>query len=124
MKKYLGLAAIIALVSVLLSGCSGYGTPANPPPTTTATTSPGQSTNAVTIFNYSFAPGTLTVKVGTTVTWTNKDGFAHTVTADDNSFNSGNVAANATYSHTFSKAGTFAYHCSIHTYMKGTVIVQ
>ena len=57
------------------------------------------------------------------VTWTNNDATTHTVTADDGSFNSGNIAPGGKFSHTFSTAGTIAYHCSIHTSMKAKVVV-
>jgi plastocyanin len=90
-------------------------------PTTTAAAAAG---NAVSIANFAFSPASITVKVGDQVTWTNNDSTTHTVTADDNSFSSGDLAPGATFSFTFTKAGTFPYHCSIHTSMKGTVVVQ
>ena len=77
--------------------------------------------NALSIANMSFGPSAITVKAGTTVTWTNNDNTAHTVTADDNSFDSGNLNKGATFSHTFATAGTFHYHCTYHPMMTGTV---
>lgn len=77
---------------------------------------------AATIKGFAFSPNPLTVKVGTTVTWTNDDTVLHTVTADDKSF-SGFVLPGKTFSHTFTTRGTFTYHCSIHPFMKGSVIV-
>ena len=71
----------------------------------------------------SFSPTSLTVTAGTTVTWKNNDNTTHTATADDGSFDSGNIAPGASFSHTFSAAGTIAYHCSIHTTMKAKVVV-
>jgi plastocyanin len=65
----------------------------------------------------------LTVPVGTTVTWTNHDEEPHTVVANDGSFHSPSLGTNATFSYTFSTAGTFAYICSIHPFMHGTVVV-
>ena len=80
--------------------------------------------NAVTISNFAFSPASITVPVGTKVTWTNQDSATHTVTADDGkSFDSKGVAQGATYSFTFTTAGTFAYHCAVHPDMKATVIV-
>jgi len=76
------------------------------------------------IIDFGYDPGTVTVKVGGSVTWTNTGATAHTVTADDGSFDSKSLASNATFSQTFAKAGTFAYHCAIHPGMKGTVTVQ
>jgi plastocyanin len=78
----------------------------------------------VSIKNFAFSVGSLTVNSGTTVTWTNNDAATHTVTADDNSFNSGNIAPGKTYSKTFSSSGTFAYHCTIHPGMQATVVVK
>jgi plastocyanin len=78
----------------------------------------------VAIANFSFQPATITVPVGTTVTWTNNDSASHTVTADDGSFKSESLGSGATFSQTFATAGTFAYHCAIHSTMKGTVVVK
>jgi plastocyanin len=60
---------------------------------------------------------------GGTVTWTNKDATAHTVTDNGGSFDSGNIAADATYTMTFPKAGTFTYHCTIHSMMPAATVV-
>jgi len=104
------------LVSILaLAGLSANLTP----PVATA-----QATTNVTIKNFSFNPSSITVVIGVnnTVTWTNEDTVTHTVTADNGSFGS-SVPPGTTFTHTFTTAGVFAYHCSIHTYMKGTVKV-
>jgi plastocyanin len=77
----------------------------------------------VDINNFAFAPSTLTVPVGTTVTWTNRDEEPHTVVADDGSFHSPGLGTNGTYAFTFAKAGTFGYVCSIHPFMHATVVV-
>jgi plastocyanin len=108
--------ALVVLVSA--SACSGYGT------TSSTSSAPPASGSSVTLSNFAFSPATLTVKVGTTVTWTNKDTATHTVVSDTGVFGSGNLATNASFSYTFSTAGTFTYHCSIHPNMKATVIVQ
>ena len=76
------------------------------------------------IASFSFQPAALTVSVGTTVTWTNNDSASHTVTADDGSFKSGTLGKGETFSQTFATAGTFAYHCAIHSSMTGTITVQ
>jgi plastocyanin len=70
-----------------------------------------------TIQNFAFNPNRLPVKAGTTVTWTNLDGVAHTVTADDGSFTSSPIAPSGTFSHTFAKPGSVTYHCAIHAFM-------
>jgi len=80
--------------------------------------------NEVLIQNMAFSPATITVAAGTTITWTNKDGMTHTITSDSNLFDSGNIANNGTYTHMFATAGTFAYHCSIHTDMMASVKVN
>jgi LPXTG-motif cell wall-anchored protein len=65
----------------------------------------------------------MTVPMGTTVTWTDKSDTAHTVTSDTGAFGSSPVQPNQTFRFTFSQAGSFAYHCSIHPYMHGTIVV-
>lgn len=80
--------------------------------------------NEVIIQGMAFNPSAITVSAGTTITWTNKDGVAHTVTSDTGLFDSGSLGSNETYSRTFSTAGTFPYHCTIHPFMKGSVIVN
>lgn len=77
----------------------------------------------VSISNFAFSPAAITVIQGTRVTWTNMDAVAHTVTAKDGSWGSGTLAHGASYSHVFSAAGTYAYFCSIHPFMTGTVTV-
>jgi plastocyanin len=80
--------------------------------------------SSVSIQNFSFQPQGVTVNVGESVTWTMKDANTqHTVTADDSSFNSGGLNTGQTFSHTFTQAGSFSYHCNIHPSMTGTVTV-
>lgn len=76
------------------------------------------------IINFSFMPPEITVERGATVTWTNMDNATHTVTANDNSFNSGSLTNGNTYARRFDQAGTFTYRCTVHPRMMGTVIVQ
>jgi plastocyanin len=71
-----------------------------------------------------FMPMSLTVAVGTTVTWKFDDSTDHTVTADDQSFTSPALGKGKTYTHTFTTAGTVKYHCSIHPFMTATIIVK
>lgn len=77
----------------------------------------------VRIAGFAFNPATRGAKVGDSVTWTNKDGTTHTVTADDGAFDAGNLASGKSFSFTFDRAGTFAYHCKIHQSMTGKVTV-
>jgi plastocyanin len=79
--------------------------------------------NAFSINNFAFVPATLAVPVGTTATWTNHDEEPHTVVANDGSFHSPGLGANATFSHTFAAAGSFDYICSIHPFIHGAVVV-
>src|SRR5258707_2965712 len=95
---------------------------ANPTPTPTPTTA-SSSGNSVSIKNFSLTPNSLTVKVGTKVTLTNHDSVTHTVTANQGAFNSP-VLPGSSFSFTFTKAGTYAYHCMIHPYMMATIVVQ
>lgn len=81
------------------------------------------STDNVAITNFAFSPANITVKVGTKVTWTNKDSVQHSATADDHSFDTGLIAQNGSASYTFTKPGTYHYHCTPHPYMKGIVTV-
>lgn len=81
---------------------------------------------AVVIQSFAFNPQTITVKAGTTITWTDMDSTAHTVTSSSGptSFDSGALTASGgTFKFTFSKPGTYAYHCKIHPFMTATVIV-
>lgn len=76
-----------------------------------------------TISGFAFHPGSITVTAGETISWTNEDSAPHTATADDGSFDTGQLAKGASGSHTFTTAGTFPYHCAIHPSMQGTVTV-
>ena len=91
----------------------------------TAVTSDSASlVSPVAIENFVFSPKTLSVKKGTTVTWTNKDSMAHTVTATNGTGpSSGTLGNGASYSYTFATVGTFPYTCTFHSSMQGTVIV-
>lgn len=126
----------LALVGVLLLGLAGLvgcsndvqPAPSAPPVNNSsssapaATTAPAGPTSAISITNFTFAPADEVVKVGTTVTWTNNDSVMHTVTGA--TFDSGQLAPGATYSHTFSKAGSFDYKCTIHPQMTARITVQ
>ena len=91
---------------------------------TTAPTAAASSATEVAIANFAFNPASLTVKVGTTVKWTNSDSVAHTVTSDTGLFDSGDLSQGQSFSYTFTTAGTYPYHCTPHhAKMAGTVIV-
>jgi plastocyanin len=78
----------------------------------------------VTISDFQFAPASVTIDVGDTVTWTNEGPTPHSATADDRSFDTGIFEAGQSRSHTFDEAGTFAYFCTPHPNMRGTVTVR
>jgi len=82
------------------------------------------SSAEVKIDNFSFGPTTLTVAVGTTVTWTNRDDIPHTVVSDDKVFKSKVLDTDEKFSFTFTKLGTYPYFCSVHPKMTGKVVVQ
>ncbi len=98
-------------------------TPAAPATGTDSTAPAPQGANTVDINNFAFAPVTLTIPAGATVTWTNHDEEPHTVAASDGSFHSPGMGAGGTYSFTFTNAGAYDYVCSIHPFMHGTVVV-
>jgi len=83
------------------------------------------ATDTVAIKDFAFSPANITVKAGTTVTWTNQDSTAHTVTETDGKTgpDSGTLEQGKTYSFTYTTAGTYSYHCSFHSSMTGTVTV-
>ncbi|KKS32334.1 MAG: Blue (Type 1) copper domain protein [Candidatus Collierbacteria bacterium GW2011_GWA1_42_60] len=70
-----------------------------------------------------FVPETMTIKVGETVTWVNQESYLHDVVSDDGTFVSPKMATGQRYSFTFTKEGTYTYICSIHPFMRATIIV-
>ena len=98
-----------------------------------AVAGPAYAATSVSIVDFSFQPSSVTISAGESVIWTNNGQAAHTVTADNGSFDSSpNCPSNLSdcmqpgdsYTHTFSSAGTFAYHCKVHPSMTGTVVVE
>ena len=122
------LPTAVLTATFLIAGCSGSG-PAAPPSSNPSITFGSQASTtpvggpSVNIDDFAFAPTTLTIPAGSTVTWTNKDGEPHTVVANDGSFHSPAMDTNGTFSFTFPIAGSFDYVCSIHPFMHGTVVV-
>jgi plastocyanin len=121
------LAAVLAVGVLISAGCGQsrpVATTAAPSAEMSITALPRPAgANQVIIDGFAFAPVTLTVPTGTTVTWTNRDEEPHTVAASDGSFHSPGMGTGAIFAHTFSTAGTFDYVCSIHPMMRGTVVV-
>jgi plastocyanin len=107
-------AAVIIAIVLLLAGS----------PNVTANAQPSAANTEVKIDNFSFGPATITVPVGATVTWTNRDDIPHTVVSTDGVFKSKVRDTDETFSYTFAKAGTYPYYCSVHPKMTGQVVVQ
>jgi plastocyanin len=128
-------ATAIVIGALTLGACGGGGSGSDgnaaaegrSTSSSTTTSKTGSTTGdapAVAIEDFAFSPGELHVAVGTKVTFTNKDGFDHTVTAKDKSFDSDHLAKDATFEHTFDAPGTYPYLCSIHNSMTGSVVVS
>ena len=127
---YLRLSAVTAILMFAIA-CGGYSSSSPSPSTPSSTPAPGGPSASVsipvgaeTLGNRAFAPDDLSVAVGTTVTWMNTDSVAHTSTSDAPGWNSGTVTPGGQFSLAFPTAGTFAYHCSIHPGMIGSVVVR
>ena len=126
MARIRPLVLLVVLVPVLAVACGSDDTPSvAAPPTSTTTQAPtGEEGSKIVIKNFAFNPPELHAKVGDTVTISNDDSATHTWTADDGSFDAGELAPGATKTQVFSKAGTVKYHCKIHTSMQGTIVVS
>jgi plastocyanin len=109
-----GLATTVMIAMLLLEGT----------PSVAANDQPSGASADVKIDNFSFGPQTLTVSVGTTVVWTNRDDIPHTVVSTDGVFKSKVRDTDEKFSYTFSKAGTYPYFCSVHPKMTGKIVVQ
>ena len=93
-------------------------------PSVKASNQPSAANAEVKIENFVFGPQTITVAVGTTVTWTNSDDIPHTSVSTDGVFKSKVLDTDEKFSYTFTKAGTYPYYCTIHPKMTGKVVVQ
>jgi plastocyanin len=93
-------------------------------PIVTANDQPSAASAGVKIDNFSFGPQTITVPVGATVTWINRDDIPHTSVSTEGVFKSKVLDTDEKFSYTFTKAGTYPYYCTIHPKMTGTVVVQ
>jgi plastocyanin len=110
-----GLAAPVMIATLLLFAGS---------PSVTANDQSSAANAEVKIDNFVFGPETITVPVGATVTWTNKDDIPHTAVSTDGVFKSKVMDTDEKFSHTFDKAGTYPYYCTIHPKMAGKIVVQ
>jgi plastocyanin len=113
----------VLILALLFTSCQAQSTNTGGSQTTQA------ASQQINVENSAFNPKQLTIKTGTTVVWTNKDVTVHTVTADDNSFDSGNLNQGNTFQFTFTKPGTYLYYCKLHggpngKGMSGTIVVS
>jgi amicyanin len=108
------LAAPVMMAALLLAAS----------PSVSETESPSAVNADVKIDNFSFGPQEMSVAVGTTVTWTNRDDIPHTVVSTDGVFKSKVRDTDEKFSYTFTKAGTYDYFCSVHPKMTGKVVVH
>lgn len=126
MKKIVILVAVIVIAAAawIVFGGKNNNSP-NQSSSNSSQASQSVATNKVTIANFAFSPANITVKKGTSVTWTNQDSTSHTVTENDgkNGPSAPPLGQGQNYSFTFNQTGTFHYHCSIHPEMTGTVTV-
>lgn len=132
--KVIFSALLISLLTFSLlfaTSCQTSPSPEAPAPESTLPTgqeepesNPPEAGTEVAIVGFAFKAATLTVPIGTTVTWTNQDSAPHTVTAREGLFDGGTLSRNDTFSYTFTEKGTFEHYCKIHPYMTGTIIVE
>ncbi len=109
---------LVILAVTLLAGAIAF-------PLLRAVAAEPATTAEIKIDNFSFAPQTITVPVGTQVTWTNQDDIPHTVVSDDKTtFKSHALDTDEKFTFTFTKPGTYSYFCSIHPKMTAKVVVQ
>ena len=125
MKNKFPLLTFAIVITLMLAACATpSATVATQQLSTEAPAAQADSTVKISLVNFSFSPKELTIKKGTTITWTNEDSAVHTVTSDTDVFDSGNLAKGDTFSYTFDTAGTFPYYCIPHAAnMKGTIVV-
>jgi len=104
----------VAVASLMLGGSGGAASQA----------ATGVKTRSVTIENMQFSPATLSVHRGERIVWVNRDLFPHTVTATNKMFDSGSIAAGASWTYVANRPGEFSYACAYHPTMKGSLKVK
>jgi len=134
----MGKRITVVIIAILILGAIAFGltrnsnkansnqnSPQNSATQSSQSSQAPTSANTVTIQNFAFLPGDITIKKGTTVTWTNNDSTAHSVNETDNQKgpDSGDLNPGDKYSFTFDQTGTFKYRCNLHPEMLGTVTV-
>ena len=112
-RNILSVIAAMMLITVVVLACSKYKAPASNSPSSTP----------ISIKSSGYSNANLKISMGSSVTWRNDDSVAHTVTADNGNFDSGDIMAGGTYSYTFPSAGTFTYHDKHNSMATGVVTV-
>lgn len=111
--------ALLVAAGLAIAGCGGDDDSAG-----AADSSASTAADKVEIVDFKYAPETIEVATGTTITWTNSDTAPHTATADDSSFDTGDLDEGDSAEVSFDEAGTFTYYCRFHAFMKATVEVN
>jgi len=126
LKKTLTISLVLAALGIGLAACGGSGADSQTTAAAKATiTAPPIAAAKVSVQDNTFKPGTIQVKAGDTITWTNNGAVAHTVTATDGAnFDSGTLEPGKTFSFAADKTGTIHYVCNFHAGMKGTIEVR
>ena len=122
-----GRLVLLAFVSLLLAGCgqhSASSTSTSASSSRSATAGVTRTAARVSISGYAFHSATITVKLGTKLTFTNHDQTAHTATSTTAAFDTGTVKPGASATITFTRPGTYTYFCQFHAFMHGTVVVK
>ena len=111
-------------MAIVFAGCGGDDSDSTTSAESASTASPAVSTAKIDVADFKYMPDAVTVEAGAEITWTNSDDAPHTATADDSSFDTGDLDRGDSASVTFEEPGTFSYYCRFHPFMKATVEVQ
>jgi plastocyanin len=121
------IAALTVVTVALMAGCGGSSDDSSGSSAATSAAKPAAAGGAqkVDIASFKYAPASITVKAGSSITFTNRDNAEHTATSDmAGAFDTGTLRKGATKSVRLPAPGTYAYHCDFHPFMHGTVVVQ
>ena len=132
LSRHVAPLLLLAPLVVALASCGGGGGSSSVAGSPSASSTPaaaakpsGAGQQGVSIRNFKFLPGTITVKAGSRIAISNRDSTAHTVTSDDgSSFDTGDVNPGSSTTITLNRTGRITYHCSIHPFMHGAIVVS
>ena len=134
LRRWCALCLLLSLLAITAAGCTGNSHGIDAAPGKRADAEPGAADKPqsaanmkqVVIDNFTFDPPTLTVPVGTIVTWVNRDDVPHTATstAKPKHFDSGALDTDGQFSHLFTAPGTYEYFCAVHPKMTGQIVVK